>query len=290
MTLLTDYLINMKTFLIVANLNKDINAAVANKVKDAIVKNNAKAELVSYDIFDNKDAKLIMKSAKDAEAVIVVGGDGTLIRTARAINKAELPVIGVNTGHLGYLCEIGEDGIEPAVLSLINGDFTIEERMMLKGEFDDGESRLSLNDVVIYRSGELRTISIDVYVDNQLLTTIKGDGVVVSTPTGSTGYSMSCGGPIVDPSSQMIILTPCASHSLRSRSVVLKSESKIAIKVSDHAGFTYNGDIHVSFDGEESLKIDEGATISIAAAKEKVRLIRLKKTGFLELLYKKLGD
>lgn len=290
MTLLTDYLINMKTFLIVANLNKDINAAVANKVKDAIVKNNAKAELVSYDIFDNKDAKLIMKSAKDAEAVIVVGGDGTLIRTARAINKAELPVIGVNTGHLGYLCEIGEDGIEPAVLSLINGDFTIEERMMLKGEFDDGESRLSLNDVVIYRSGELRTISIDVYVDNQLLTTIKGDGVVVSTPTGSTGYSMSCGGPIVDPSSQMIILTPCASHSLRSRSVVLKSESKIAIKVSDHAGFIYNGDIHVSFDGEESLKIDEGATISIAAAKEKVRLIRLKKTGFLELLYKKLGD
>lgn len=290
MILLTDYLINMKTFLIVANLNKDINAAVANKVKDAIIKNNAKAELVSYDIFDNKDAKLIMKSAKDAEAVIVVGGDGTLIRTARAINKAELPVIGVNTGHLGYLCEIGEDGIESAVLSLINGDFTIEERMMLKGEFDDGESRLSLNDVVIYRSGELRTISIDVYVDNQLLTTIKGDGVVVSTPTGSTGYSMSCGGPIVDPSSQMIILTPCASHSLRSRSVVLKSESKIAIKVSDHAGFTYNGDIHVSFDGEESLKIDEGATISIAAAKEKVRLIRLKKTGFLELLYKKLGD
>ena len=280
----------MKTFLIVANLNKDVNAVVANKVKNAITGNNAKAELVSFDIFDNKDAKLIMKSAEGAEAVIVVGGDGTLIRTARAINRLNLPVIGVNTGHIGYLCEIDEMRIDTAVLSLIHGDFTIEERMMLKGELEDGISRLSLNDVVIYRSGELRTITTDVYVDGQLLTSIKGDGVVVSTPTGSTGYSMSCGGPIVDPSSKMIVLTPCASHSLRSRSVVLKPESKIEIMVQDHAGFTYNGDIHVSFDGEESMKLSEGARLKIEVADEKVRLIRLKKTGFLELLYKKLGD
>ena len=278
------------TFLIVANLNKDVNAVVANKVKNAITGNNAKAELVSFDIFDNKDAKLIMKSAEGAEAVIVVGGDGTLIRTARAINRLNLPVIGVNTGHIGYLCEIDELRIDTAVLSLIRGDFTIEERMMLKGEFEDGVSRLSLNDVVIYRSGELRTITTDVYVDGQLLTSIKGDGVVVSTPTGSTGYSMSCGGPIVDPSSKMIVLTPCASHSLRSRSVVLKPESKIEIMVQDHAGFTYNGDIHVSFDGEESMKLSEGARLKIEVADEKVRLIRLKKTGFLELLYNKLGD
>ena len=280
----------MRTFLIVANLNKDTNAAVANKVKEAIVRNNAVAELVSYDVFDNKDVKLIKKSAKDVQTVIVVGGDGTLIRTARAINSLKLPIIGVNTGHLGYLCEIDEERIEQAVKSLINDEFSIEERMMLKGEFEDGVSRLSLNDVVIYRSGELRTISTDVYVDDQLLTTINGDGVVVSTPTGSTGYSMSCGGPIIDPSSEMIVLTPCASHSLRSRSIVLKPESRIEIMVRDHAGYTYNGDIHVSFDGEESMKIEEGSRLKIIAAEEKVRLIRLKKTGFLELLYKKLGD
>jgi len=280
----------MRTFLIVANLNKDTNAAVANKVKEAIVRNNAVAELVSYDVFDNKDVKLIKKSAKGVQTVIVVGGDGTLIRTARAINSLKLPIIGVNTGHLGYLCEIDEERIEQAVKSLINDEFSIEERMMLKGEFEDGVSRLSLNDVVIYRSGELRTISTDVYVDDQLLTTINGDGVVVSTPTGSTGYSMSCGGPIIDPSSEMIVLTPCASHSLRSRSIVLKPESRIEIMVRDHAGYTYNGDIHVSFDGEESMKIEEGSRLKIIAAEEKVRLIRLKKTGFLELLYKKLGD
>ena len=280
----------MRTFLIVANLNKDTNAAVANKVKEAIVRNNAVAELVSYDVFDNKDVKLIKKSAKGVQTVIVVGGDGTLIRTARAINSLKLPIIGVNTGHLGYLCEIDEERIEQAVKSLINDEFSIEERMMLKGEFEDGVSRLSLNDVVIYRSGELRTISTDVYVDDQLLTTINGDGVVVSTPTGSTGYSMSCGGPIIDPSSEMIVLTPCASHSLRSRSIVLKPESRIEIMVRDHAGYTYNGDIHVSFDGEESMKIEEGLRLKIIAAEEKVRLIRLKKTGFLELLYKKLGD
>ncbi|MBR0435591.1 MAG: NAD(+)/NADH kinase [Lachnospiraceae bacterium] len=280
----------MKKFLIVANLNKDTNAGVANKVRDAIVKNNAKAELISFDIFDNKDAKLILKSAEGMEAIIVVGGDGTLIRTARATNKLNLPVIGVNTGHIGYLCEIDEERIDAAVLSLINDDFSIEDRMMLKGEFEDGISRLSLNDVVIYRSGELRTISTDVFVDDQLLTTIKGDGVVVSTPTGSTGYSMSCGGPIIDPSSRMIVLTPCASHSLRSRSIVLKPESKIEIMVKDHAGFTYDGDIHVSFDGEESMKIAEGTKLKIVVATEKVRLIRLKKTGFLELLYTKLAD
>ena len=280
----------MRAFLIVANLNKDINAVVANKVKEAIVRNNAAAELISYDIFDNKDVKLIKKSAKDAEALSVVGGDGTLIRTARAINSLKLPVIGVNTGHLGYLCEMDEERIEQSVKSLVNDEFSIEERMMLKGEFEDGISRLSLNDVVIYRSGELRTISTDVYVDDQLLTTINGDGVVVSTPTGSTGYSMSCGGPIIDPSSEMIVLTPCASHSLRSRSIVLKPESKIEIMVRDHAGYSYNGDIHVSFDGEESMRIEEGSRLRIVAAEEKVRLIRLKKTGFLELLYKKLGD
>ncbi|MCR5374094.1 MAG: NAD(+)/NADH kinase [Lachnospiraceae bacterium] len=280
----------MRAFLIVANLNKDTNAFVANKVKEAIARNNAVANLVSYDVFDNKDVKLIKKSAKEVEAVIVVGGDGTLIRTARAINSLKLPIIGVNTGHLGYLCEIDRERVEQAVKSLVNDEFSIEERMMLKGEFEDGVSRLSLNDVVIYRSGELRTISTDVYVDDQLLTTINGDGVVVSTPTGSTGYSMSCGGPIIDPSSEMIVLTPCASHSLRSRSIVLKPESKIEIMVRDHAGYAYSGDIHVSFDGEESMRIAEGSRLKIIAAEEKVRLIRLKKTGFLELLYKKLGD
>lgn len=279
----------MKKFLIVANLNKENSACIANKVKKALDEKGAKADVFSYDVFEEKNVKAICENAEKAECIIIVGGDGTLLRTSRAISGLNKPILGVNSGHLGFLCDVDEERIDEAVEKLLSGNITIENRMMLEGTVNN-ETRLSLNDAVIFRSGQLRTIALKVYVDSQLLTIIHGDGIVIATPTGSTGYSMSCGGPILDPSSEMIVMTPCAPHSLSMRSVVLNPDSFIEIEIEDHDETVNKGDILLSFDGENAIKVDNKSKIKIKRAKDCIKLIRIRQTGFLELLHNKMGS
>ena len=283
----------MKKFLIVANLNKDTNAGVANKVRDAIVKNIAKAELISFDIFDNKDAKLILKSAEGMEAIIVVGGDGTLIRTARATNRLNLPVIGVNTGHIGYLCEIDEERIDAAVLSLINDDFSIEDRMMLKGEvIRDGKVIADtnvLNDVVVHRGSCPDISDFTVYVNKSLLGEYSSDGIVISTATGSTAYNLSAGGPIARPESTMIIMTPLCPHTLSNRSVLFSRNDEIELLIKElrKPGEELRT---VSFDGRDVINVKTGDIIRVTRAKQTTKIAKINQDSFLQVVNKKLVD
>lgn len=236
---------------------------------------------------DEKDFSLEEIPA-DTEAIFVLGGDGTLIRAATKVETLQIPVIGVNMGTLGYLCELEEKNVYEAIDLLMQDSYMIEDRMMLVGKKTDSEQlRVALNDIVIHRMGDLSILSLKVYVNGQLLNTYLADGIIVATPTGSTGYNMSAGGPIVDPKAKMLLLTPINAHNLNSKSIVLSAEDVVEIEVGvrrsqkdELAGVSYDGD-HVE-------RIGVGDRVRITQAVHYSKFCKLSNQSFLEILRKKM--
>ena len=169
---------------------------------------------------------------QDTQCILVLGGDGTLIRAATRVETLEIPLMGVNLGTLGYLCEVEEATVFDAIDSLMADKYMTEDRIMLTGHKRGSEtSRVALNDIVIHRKDNLQILSLNVYVNGEFLNNYHADGIIVATPTGSTGYSMSAGGPIVDPKGDMILLTPNNAHNLTSNSIVLSCDDEIQIEI-----------------------------------------------------------
>ena len=227
----------------------------------------------------------------DLDVIFVIGGDGTLIRAARDTAQLNVPLIGVNLGTLGYLCELEETTVSSPTDQIMAGNFVLEARMRLSGHpLRAGEHLLpqtALNDIVIHRSGALQLVSVVVYVNGQYLYTFDGDGVIVSTPTGSTGYNLSAGGPIVDPKARMILITPINSHALNAKSIVIGAEDEVTVEIGSRRR---EGDeqVTVSFDGDCHSCLDVGDTIVIHQAKKDCRILKLGKLSFLEILRKKM--
>lgn len=223
----------------------------------------------------------------DIDCVVTLGGDGTLIRATSDLHEYDIPFIGVNLGTLGYLTEIERENLQEDICHLVNGETMIEERMMLCGQVE-GRAEFALNDVVVTREGNLRTIRFQIYVNGAYLHSYKADGMIISTPTGSTGYSMSAGGPIVEPTASLFIVTPICSHSLNSRSIVLSSEDVVEIVL----GGGREGSVEkatVSFDGGASFVIQTGNRVKITKANKSMKLMKLSKVSFLETLSKKMA-
>lgn len=168
---------------------------------------------------------------KEAECGLVLGGDGTLIRAVRDLGERSLPLLGINLGTLGYLTDVDLEDFESALDHLFSETPVIEERMMLEGSFRNSRKDMAMNDIVIAREGKVRIVSFHIYVNGALLNTYHADGVIISTPTGSTGYNLSAGGPIVEPTAQMIVITPICSHALNTSSIVLSADDLIEVEV-----------------------------------------------------------
>ncbi|MBR5268689.1 MAG: NAD(+)/NADH kinase, partial [Lachnospiraceae bacterium] len=203
----------------------------------------------------------------ETECVITLGGDGTLIRAARDLAGSGLPIIGINMGTLGYLTQMGRDGDPKELLdALLEDRYEIHERMMLRGRvFHNDEciaEDIALNDIVLTREGELRVLKFELYVDGQFLTEYSADGMIVSTPTGSTAYNLSAGGPIAQPDGEMIILTPVCPHTLTSRTIVLGPNCKVRIRIPMKS----RGYRMVSFDGDTQVSLDRGDYYEIEKA------------------------
>ena len=168
----------------------------------------------------------------DAECGLVLGGDGTLIRAIRDLEGEELPLLGINLGTLGYLAEVELKDYQYAIDRLCGEEHAaIELRMMLEGVAGDEKKDLAVNDIVLTREGNIRIVQFNVYVNGTLLNTYLADGVIISTPTGSTGYNLSAGGPVVEPTASIIVITPICSHALNTSSVVLSAEDVIEVEV-----------------------------------------------------------
>ncbi|MFR8426581.1 MAG: NAD(+)/NADH kinase [Roseburia inulinivorans] len=228
----------MKHFLIITNAFKDKNLKLTNEIKGYIEKRVAVASALRVpEMMQNTRAPEADAVAPETECVLVLGGDGTLIRAASKLVEQNMALIGVNLGTLGYLCELEESNVFAAVDELMEEHYTVEKRMMLCGygikQSEKTERKVALNDIVIHRTGALSVVNLIVFVNGEYLNTFRADGIIISTPTGSTGYNMSAGGPIVDPKASMIIITPINAHNLNSRSIVIGAEDEVMIEIGE---------------------------------------------------------
>ena len=230
---------------------------------------------------------------EDVECVIVLGGDGTLLQAARDVVSRQIPLLGINLGTLGYLAEIDRESIEPALNHLMADEYTIERRMMLWGQvYHRGKAvaeDVALNDIVIGREGPLRVIRFNNYVNGEFLNSYTADGIIVSTATGSTGYSLSAGGPIVSPETNIMIMTPVAPHTLNTRSIIFPAEDEIAVEITQGAK-EGQGKAVASFDGDAVVPMVTGDKIVIQKASVKTKILKLNHLSFVEVLRQKMQN
>lgn len=218
-----------------------------------------------------------------SEIILSFGGDGTLLNTARMVGDRGVPILGINYGRLGFLANVDASDLETALGRIERGDFDIDERLVLEARVDDELPRWGLNDVTLQRSGDTGLMTIHVEVDGRPLNTYWADGLIVSTPTGSTAYSLALGGPIMAPGCGSLLITPIAPHTLTVRPIVLPDTSRIRLWVSGQRRRYV-----VTVDGEPSLYENESVTIHVAKASHTVRLIRFNDQDYFSTLRDKL--
>jgi len=223
-----------------------------------------------------------------ADLMICFGGDGTILHAARDATLHDVPVLGVNMGSVGFMAEL-ERGDLSQLSALVQGTYTIQERMMLDVRVFRGNKLLSqdtaLNDAVISKGSVARVAEMEVLADGVQVTAVTGDGVIVATPTGSTAYSMSAGGPIVEPASQLIIVTPVCAHQLSARAMVLSPERTIAVQL-PRGNHKY---LYLSVDGGKAVRLSGGDRVEIRRAERSTKLVQLSDRSFYQVIHQKLG-
>ena len=273
----------MRRFCIVRNEQKDPDGRTAGNVRKYLKSKGAEASVVT-------DEEAI---DKEAECILVLGGDGTLLKAAKQAVKAQIPLLGINLGTLGYLAEVDKRHINPALDKLLADDFTIEKRMMLKGKIiRDGHTLMSdiaLNDIVISREGAPRVIRFSNYVNGEFLNMYQADAIILSTATGSTGYSLSAGGPIISPTARLILMTPLAPHTINARSIIFPETDKLMVEI----GESRTGrpeEARVDFDGRGGFSVTTGDKIEVKRATSFTEIIKIRNISFLEVLRDKFSN
>lgn len=228
----------------------------------------------------------------DTQCIIVLGGDGTLLQAARDVVHTGIPLFGINMGTLGYLAEVDRQGIQPALDKLLQDEYEVEERMMLQGTVCHGGRvvgrGIALNDIVIGREGPLHVICLRNYVNGEYLNMYNADGMILATPTGSTGYSLSAGGPIVAPEACMTVITPLAPHTLNSRSIILPARDVITVEIGESRREERETAL-ATFDGDTQISMVTGDRIVVEKAQVSTRIIKLSNLSFVEVVRRKMN-
>ncbi|MBP3736515.1 MAG: NAD(+)/NADH kinase [Lachnospiraceae bacterium] len=276
----------MDNFLLIVNQLKDPDGVFTRRAEDILRREGRKVRVIVKETEDQIDESLLRD---EDECVVVLGGDGTVLRAVRDLRRRPLPILGINLGTLGYLTETDRSGMEEALQRTASGDYEVEERMMLCGSMGDRQED-ALNDIVITRMGKMRMLSYRLYIGGHFLNTIQADGIIISTPTGSTAYNLSAGGPIIEPTARMILITPICSHTLGNRSIVISAEREIRIELAEDARRAVYTRAEAVFDGAAYCEMEAGDSIVIRESEAKVRLVRLGDRSFLETLHRKMTD
>lgn len=284
----------MNKFYVIANSQKDMDFAMADKISEYIIEKGGTCVCQKRDIgkegikYNSADASLIPEGT---ECVIVLGGDGTLIQAARDLSSINVPVFGINIGTLGYLTEIDMEQAFPAIDRIMADEYNIDTRMILRGRVYRGDDKLysdiALNDIVINRMGSLKIINFDIFVNGEYLITYPADGLIVSTPTGSTAYNLSAGGPIVRPQTDCIVMTPVCPHVLNKSSVIFGGEDVLEVRMTQSRSGVEER--VVTFDGADYINLVSGDRIVISRSDTRASLIRIGKHNFLQILRNKLS-
>lgn len=273
----------MEKFYIITNEEKDARHKITERIQQCLSLHH-KSWITGGGRYSAADTAAI---PEDVDCALVVGGDGTFIQAARRLFGRDIPLLGINMGTLGYLTEVEVQNVETAMEQLISGNYTVENRMMLYGSVREKIRDVALNDIVITRAGSLRVVHFNLYVNGAFLNSYQADGIIVSTPTGSTAYNLSAGGPIVEPTASLLVVTPICSHALNSSSIVLSDEDEIVIEIAARRpGETEEA--AVTYDGEDITVLRTGEHVHIRKAWETTKIIKLNKISFLETLREKM--
>lgn len=295
----------MNHFYIITNGHKDYNLEKTNEIRKYLEKCGKKCTVQVKEPGKEQGYTDAAQIPEDVDCILVLGGDGTLLQAARDIMERDIPLLGINLGTLGYLAEIEESGIYGALNQLLEGGYEVEQRMMLAGRIVRGEihrkrhaengyqqekreKSYALNDIAITRSGSLQIIRFRICVNGQFLNEYQADGVIVATPTGSTGYNLSAGGPIVEPKAELILITPISPHTLNTRSIILAPGDVVEIEIGGGREGRVQ-QVEVNFDGSHNVTLYTGDKVIIERAVRATGIVKLNKASFLEVLHKKLS-
>ena len=276
----------IKRIAVYANVKRDENGDYLKKTVEALKSNGAEVKLLAsearglggVEVCDSTDALL-----SGVDMLITLGGDGTMLEMCNEAARFGVPVLGINLGHLGFLTALERDGIS-RVGELLSGAFTVEERMMLDVVIG-GKTYTALNDVTFYSSESSRIGSFTLSCDGKKIVDVRADGLIISTPTGSTAYSLSAGGPIIDPAEKLFCVTPVCPHLLSSRPIVLPANS--ALGVSGMTDSTLRG-INVTVDGMVKAYLPENEEVRVKKSASVAKTVRLGSDGFFDIVNKKL--
>ncbi len=233
------------------------------------------------------DYERLVRELPSSDALVVLGGDGTFLRAARAVATIDVPILGVNSGRIGFLSKAEPEGLERVLGQIASTDFSVEERMVLgatliQGSTKRGETHIALNEAAVLRGAKARVVRLDVEIDDSHLATYIADGLILATPTGSTAYSFSAGGPILDPTSRNLVVTPVAAYLASVRSIVVSPHHVVRVTIVDAH------DALVSIDGREDYPLQVGDAIEVRPREAPLRFIEPRGSpGFWDLLRQK---
>lgn len=288
---------DMEKFCVINNSTKDKEYKIALFIKEYLEEKGKECKITTdYKIESGckKNTKRTEEKEIDinTEAAIVLGGDGTIIQAAHDLISRDIPILGVNLGTLGFLAEIEKQNIQKALDALISDMYDVESRMMLEGKaVCQGEEIVcgaALNDFVISKGGFCHLITIKVFINEELAATYRADGVIISTPTGSTGYNLSAGGPVMVPELQAVSITPICPHSLNNRSLVVRAEDIIRLEIGSSKEMQIDESVIV-VDGQILNHMITGDVITIKKSKKDTKIIKLTESNFFHIFRKKIG-
>lgn len=282
----------MKKIGIIPNIHKDKDLEATKAVVKWLLEhdsvpylNEIIASKIGYLEYGKKSAEIY----SECDVIITLGGDGTILNVARLCAPFSTPILGINLGHLGFLAEVDNSDIFSSLERLYMGKYTIDKRMMIEASVIKNDMEIvnfrALNDIVVTRGAFSRMVHLKAYVNENYLDTYLSDGVIISSPTGSTAYSLSAGGPIVYPNVELLVITPICPHTLYSRSIIVSAQDVIKLEIDDE-----NQDIMITTDGQQGYKLSYRDVIYIKKSNEYANLIRIKNTNFFDLLRNKLTE
>ena len=277
----------MKHFCIIANQEKDPDGRVAGALRETLKSYGFEAYVIAPLVPGTKYKKAELKEGTDC--AVILGGDGTFLHGAKALSRGGIPIMGINLGNLGFLTAAEQQDTEKAVRQLAAGEYVIEKRTLLSAdcvERKDSEHK-ALNDVVIARSGFSRLIRLRLSVNGQVVQDYQGDGVIIATPTGSTGYSLSAGGPVVSPVAKTLVITPICPHMLSARPLVVSEDDRITVEVLKSSR-SMEQEAFVTVDGDEVAGLAVWEHVNIVKADDTISVVMLKDISFWEKVRAKL--
>lgn len=277
----------MNNFLIIANKQKDINLEITEQIRHHISRLGAVCNI--YDQYDRDVSSIDIPEG--TQCILVIGGDGTILAAARMLVGSNIPLLGINLGTLGFLADVNLADLSKTLDLLLQDQYQVENRIMLTAEvYKQGKKAatyIALNDFNINRFGASRVIGLKVGINGSVIDRYRADGVIVCTPTGSTGYNLSAGGPIINPTCKNFVITPICPHSLTARSIVLAKEDIVTVEV-EQIRSNIKEEAIISFDGREGLSLFPGDQVKIYKSQEVTPFIKATEVSFVQILKEKL--